>query len=101
MRRQLLFLLSLCSGISASASTIEAFEVVSSSLRIAGGVFTSGSGTFSGSIQLDVSEIPGGGSGAIFGPTSFDIFTDVPEHKVAPRFLAADTGRCRGPLEAL
>jgi hypothetical protein len=102
MRRQLPFLLPLCCGISASASTIETFEIVnSSSLRATGGVFTSGGGTFSGSFQMDISQIPDDGRGVTLGLTNFNIFTDVPEHNAAPSFLAAGTERRCGALEAL
>jgi hypothetical protein len=102
MRRQLLFLLPLCCGISASASTIETFEIAnSSSFRTTGGIFTSGGGTSSASFPLDVSQLPGDGSEAIFGPVSFNIFTDIPERKAALSFLSAHTRRRCGSLEAL
>src|SRR5579872_1387863 len=80
MRTQLLYLLMLSSGISASAGTIEDFEIVNStSLSVSGGIFTSGGGTFSGHFQVDVGQIPPGGGSAALLLTSWDIFTTGPD----------------------
>lgn len=75
MRICVLPLVMLSLGISASGANIENFEIVnSSSLSVSGGVFTSG-GTFSGSFQVDVSQIPPDGSQHAFPLTSWDIIT--------------------------
>ncbi len=79
MRIHVLSLVMLSLGISASGANIENFEIVnSSSLSVSGGVFTSGGGTFSGSFQVDVSQIPPDGSLLAFGLTSWDIVTTGP-----------------------
>lgn len=76
MRIPLLSLLTLSCGFSASGATIEMFEIInSSSLSVSGGVFTSGGGgTFSGTFEVDVSQIPPDGSRIDFPLTSYDIF---------------------------
>jgi hypothetical protein len=79
MRIRLLSLLVLSWGISARGATILDFEIVNgSSLGVSGGLFTSGGGTYSGSFQVDVSQIPPGGSRIDFPLTSWDIFTTGP-----------------------
>jgi MYXO-CTERM domain-containing protein len=80
MRIKLLPLLILSCGMSASAANVVDFVIVnSSSLSASGGVFTSGGGgTFSGSFQVDVSQIPPGGSRTQFPLTSWDIFITGP-----------------------
>lgn len=79
MRIQLLSLLMVSWGISARGANILDFEIVnSSSLGVSGGVFTSGGGTYSGSFQVDVSQIPQDGSRAEFNLTSWDIFVTGP-----------------------
>jgi hypothetical protein len=70
----------LCWGISASGATIENFVIVnSSSLSVSGGEFTSGGGgTYSGSFQVDTSQIAPEGTRADFPLTSWDIFVTAP-----------------------
>ncbi|HKE26617.1 MAG TPA: hypothetical protein VKB88_29890 [Bryobacteraceae bacterium] len=60
MRIQLLPFLILCWGVSANGATVENFGFInSSSLSFSGGEFTSGGGgTYSGSFQVDTSQIP-------------------------------------------
>jgi hypothetical protein len=55
-------------GISGSGATIQIFEVINiSSLSISDGVFTSGGGgTFSGTFEVDTSQIPPSGNRADF-----------------------------------
>jgi hypothetical protein len=79
MRIQFLSVLMLSCGIAASAATIQDFAIVnSSSLSITGGQFTSGGGTFSGSFQVDVSQITPDGSRTEFSLASWDIFVTGP-----------------------
>lgn len=79
MRIRLLSLLMLSWAISASGANILDFEIInSSSLGVSGGIFTSGGGTYSGSFQVDVSQIPPGGSRTDFSLTSWDIFATGP-----------------------
>lgn len=88
MRIQLLPFLMLSWGISACGGTIEDFRIVNSStLSISGGQFTSGGGgTYSGTFQVDTSQIPPGGSRTDFPLTSWDIFvTGPPPVGVHPR----------------
>lgn len=67
-------------GISASGGAIQNFEIVnSSSLSVTGGEFTSGGGgTYSGTFQVDASQIPPGGSRTDFGLTTWDIVVGGP-----------------------
>jgi hypothetical protein len=80
MRIHLLSLLALSWGIPASGATIQMFEIInSSSLSISGGEFTSGGGgTYSGSFEVDTSQIPPDGSGTGFPLTSWDIVVNSP-----------------------
>jgi hypothetical protein len=80
MRIQILSLLALSWAFSASGSTIENFEIVnSSSLAVSGGIFTSGGGdTYSGTFQVDTSQIHPDGSRADFPLTSWDIIVSRP-----------------------
>jgi MYXO-CTERM domain-containing protein len=80
MRIQLLSLLMLSWGIAASGATIENFVIVnSSSLSVSGGQFTSGGGgTYSGTFQVDTSQIHPDGTRADFDLTSWDIFVTTP-----------------------
>jgi len=62
MRVHLFSILMLSCGISASGANIKEFVIVNSqTMDISGGLFTSGSGTFSGHFEVDVSQIPQGG----------------------------------------